>query len=78
MLKKQTDMRSSTTNRRMTNKIPIGEREWLGEVLETSPELTATAGAFRTTRLLSTTQLGTVKTRRLPLRERVKKAQDRT
>lgn len=30
MLKKQTDMRSSTTNRRMTNKIPIGEGEWIG------------------------------------------------
>lgn len=30
MLKKQTDMRSSTTNIRMTNNIPIGEGEWIG------------------------------------------------
>jgi len=30
MLQKQTGTRSSTTNRRMTNKIPIGEGEWIG------------------------------------------------
>lgn len=37
MLKKQTDMRSCTTNRRMTNKIPIGEGEWIGIEFSFSP-----------------------------------------